>query len=391
MKRSLLTTLVAGLFATTANAGIVVPAGDWTLDINGNVNAYASANNAKNSNSIVGGIATVKDANGESHTQGINTGLLPAWLGISGKSRQNDLDVGFTISIQPNVSDNSAGGDSAAPLFRQSFLTFGDKSWGSIKLGKDLGVFASESILNDMTLLGVGGYSAGTAFSGSGHNTTYGGIGTGYIYPAWKAQVAYTTPNFNGLQATVAITNPNQTSGNELYQDRFGYEGKVTYDYLAGDVKGKLWTSAASYDVTTASNTYTAYAWDVGATANYGPFGVVGTYYDGKGAGTTTFGTNGVAADGARRDSDGYYVQGTYVTPVKTKIGLAYGRSSLDKANGDDLANLVDYNERVTVGAYHPLTKSLNLVAEYNQITSRAHSGVENESDTYSVGAILFF
>ncbi len=39
---------------------------------------------------------------------------------------------------------------------RQAFLTFGDKSWGSIKLGKDLGIYASDAILNDMTLLGVG-------------------------------------------------------------------------------------------------------------------------------------------------------------------------------------------------------------------------------------------
>ena len=41
---------------------------------------------------------------------------------------------------------------------RQAFLTFGDKSWGSVKVGKDLGIFGSTAILNDMTLLGVGAY-----------------------------------------------------------------------------------------------------------------------------------------------------------------------------------------------------------------------------------------
>ena len=392
MKKSLLATLLAGLFATSANAGIVIPAGEWTLDINGNVNAYASINNAKDNNTIVGGIATVKGTNGNSHTQGINTGLLPVWLGFSGKSRQNDLDIGFTISLQPNVSDNSATGDTAAPLFRQAYLTFGDASWGTVKLGKDIGVFGSDAIVNDMTLLGVGGYSAGTAFPGSGANTTYGGIGTGYIYPAWKAQVAYTTPNWDGLQATVAITNPNQASGNELYQDRFGYEGKVTYDYAVADVKGRAWTSMASYKITpTAGGEYTAYAWDLGATANYGPLGLTGYYYNGKGAGTTTFGSNGVDASGNRRDSDGYYVQATYATPFKTKLGVAYGRSNLDKSNASDSNSLVDSNERYTVGAYHPLTKSLNLVAEYNRVKAEAHSGVSNESDTYTAGAILFF
>jgi hypothetical protein len=28
--------------ASVANAGIVIPAGDWTLDVNGNVNAFAN-------------------------------------------------------------------------------------------------------------------------------------------------------------------------------------------------------------------------------------------------------------------------------------------------------------------------------------------------------------
>ena len=41
-------------------------------------------------------------------------------------------------------------------------------------------------------------------------STTLGGIGTGYIYAAWKGQIAYTTPNMNGFQATIGITNPNQ-------------------------------------------------------------------------------------------------------------------------------------------------------------------------------------
>ena len=35
-----------------------------------------------------------------------------------------------------------ATGDTKTPLNRQAFLTFGDASWGSVKLGKDLGIFA---------------------------------------------------------------------------------------------------------------------------------------------------------------------------------------------------------------------------------------------------------
>jgi len=399
---------VLAMSATAANAGIIIPAGDWTLDINGNVNAYANWTKADHAESITGGLAKAKDAVGEDKTQGINTGLLPSWLGFTGTTRQNDTDVSFTISMQPNVSSNGPTGDSSpATLFRQSFLTFGDKSWGSVKLGKDIGIFASDAILNDMTLLGVGA-NAGN----SGVSTTLGGIGTGYIYAAWKGQVAYTTPNMNGFQATVGITNPNQGIANsvsglgganasatgDLYQDRFGLEGKASYSFAADAFSGKIWVGGASYKVkyadlttTTASKEYSATAADIGVNVNAGNAGLTGYYYTGEGVGTTLFLGNGYHATLGKRDSDGGYLQATYVLPTKTKLGVAFGRSNLDKANGEGNTAMVDSNERTTVGLYHPLTKHLNLVGEWNQIETKAHSGIKNENTTGSLGAILFF
>jgi len=393
-----------------ANAGIIIPAGDWTLDINGNVNAFANWTKADHSgataSAVTGGLAKAKDANGEDKTQGINTGLLPSWLGFTGKTRQNDVDVEFTISFQPNVSANDVAGDAKTPLNRQAYVSFGDKSWGSVKLGKDLGIFAGDAILNDMTLLGVG---AGAANSGG--STTLGGIGTGYIYAAWKGQVAYTTPNFNGFQATVGITNPNQGASGvselssvtgDLYQDRFGLEGKASYSFSADNFSGKLWVSGISNKVTTGNNIsgtlsnvkeYSATGADIGANINAGNAGLTAYYYTGDGLGTTFALANGYNNTYGKRDSDGGYVQATYILPTKTKLGLAYGRSNLDLASGETAVDskIVDSNERKTVGLYHPLTKHLNLVAEWNQVESRAHGGNKQESTTGSLGAILFF
>jgi hypothetical protein len=439
--------------SATANAGIIIPAGEWTLDINGNVNAFASRTSTDklptvggSPVAILGGLAAADDLNGEDTAYSINTGLLPAWLGFTGTTRQNDIDVSFTISMQPNVSDNTEVGDSAGdtkggytgPLWRQAFVTFGDKSWGTVKLGKDLGVFAGQAILNDMTLLGVGG-GAGV----SGAATTLGGIGSGYIYPAWKGQIAYTTPNMNGFSATIAITNPNQGYGHgyvadvnvpvtgdsdtvaaELYQDRFGIEAQAMYEWT-GEVAGKVWASGATYDVTADGNnlgllqsdqttsatvdSFTASVFDIGATVSMGNATFTGYYYNGDGVGTTLFGNLGAAWDSTnakfnKRDSDGGYLQATYVIPTGTKLGIAYGVSNLDEASGENANNasgaqyagvdlyLLEKTERWTVGAYHPLTKHLNLVAEYNRIDSEAHkSGVDMDSDTVSLGAILFF
>jgi len=398
---------VLAMSATAANAGIIIPAGEWTLDVNGNVNAFANWTKVDHAAVITGGLAKAKDAVGEDNTQGINTGLLPAWLGFTGTTRQNDTDVSFTISMQPNVSSNGAAGDSAAPatLFRQANVTFGDKSWGSVKLGKDIGIFASDAILNDMTLLGVGGGALN-----SGGSTTLGGIGSGYIYAAWKGQVAYTTPNFNGFQATVGITNPNQgvsgsvdnngaanTNTGDLFQDRFGLEGKASYSFAADAFSGKIWVGGASYKVKTATTAstavkeYTATAADIGANINAGNVGLTGYYYVGEGAGTTFMLGNGYDKTSGKRDSDGGYIQATYILPTKTKFGVAFGRSNLDMASGEAASLLVDKNERTTVGLYHPLTKHLNLVGEWNQMETSSHSGLKNESTTGSLGAILFF
>ena len=163
--------------ASAANAGIMIPAGDWTLDIGGIVNTYYTHTSFSGDSPAGTAPLGLGDGKGD-NISNITTGLLPNYLSVSGKTRQNDLDVGFTISINPGSSTTSAGKQSAQQENRQAFLTFGDKSWGSIKVGKDLGIFASDAILNDMTLLGVGSGAGSLA----GNTTTLGRIGTGFMY-----------------------------------------------------------------------------------------------------------------------------------------------------------------------------------------------------------------
>ncbi len=207
----------------------------------------------------------------------------------------------------------------------------------------------------------------------------------------------YFTPPAN---AAAAIVNPNQIAGDApsdvartAYQDRFGLEGKASYSFAADNFAGKVWVSGASYDVTysTAGATYTATAADVGANVNAGNLGLTAYYYTGEGVGTTLFGSNGAGSAGQKRDSDGGYVQATYILPTKTKLGLAYGVSRLDGYATETPTTFVKENDRITLGLYHALTKHLNLVAEYNDVEATSHSQLKNEARTGSLGAILFF
>ena len=420
--------------SATADAGIIIPAGDWTLDIGGNVNTFVTSTRSTGAAGLGGGIYGAYDANstGAKTESNITTGLLPNYLSVSGSTRQNDLDVAFTISINPGSSTTRSGIQTTPnnQENRQAFLTFGDKSWGSIKIGKDIGLFAQDAILNDMTLLGVGRGAGGLA----GNTTTTGRIGSGFMYADWKAQANYTTPNMGGFQATAGVS---QAWNAWSISDAAGVSGgtagtaasgsatstgrgestpaidfKASYSFAANDITGKIWTSAtrqkvkslAQYNTATAASRTAivggdddAWAADVGANVNVAGFGLTGYYYNGEGIGQTHQLLDGFSAvDGKKRDSDGGYVQATYVLPTKTKLGVAWGESNLDRANAAD--RLGDTKDELwTVGAYHPLTKHLNLVAEYNHAThevrnstTAAHNG-ELKAKNVSLGAILFF
>ena len=388
--------------SASANAGIIIPAGDWTLDVSGNVNSFISNVKTDGTAAITGGLVDSSNAINNKSVNSIGTGLLPNFLSIGASTRQNDVDVAFVISIQPGGDVGSAGA-LGTQNNRQAFLTFGDKSWGSVKLGKDLGIFASDAILNDMTLLGVG------AGAGLG-NATYGRIGTGFQYADWKSQVAYTTPNMGGFQATVGLTQnwdvtaststgtaSSASSSTAGRSPSPAYEGKASYSFSNDQVNGKVWVSGITQKVTLASvraQDTTAYMGDIGANINFAGLGLTAYGYSGSGLGTTFQFLNGYTATGLARDSSGGYVQATYVLPTKTKVGISWGESTLDTEGATDAAantGLVKSNEMTTVGAYHPLTKHLNLVAEYSHIKSEAQSGVENKADSVSLGGILFY
>jgi predicted porin len=409
--------------SATANAGIIIPAGDWTLDISGNVNTFYTNTRFSGDDKAADGLyAKGAGEYGEGRSvNNITTGLLPNFLSVGGTTRQNDLDVAFTISINPGASTKNAGIQSAQQENRQAFMTFGDKSWGSIKLGKDLGIYASDAILNDMTLLGVGSAAGGLA----GNTTTLGRIGRGFMYADWKAQVAYTTPNMNGFQATVGVTQGwnaigsvalDSVGSNQRSGSAPAFEGKASYSWT-GDVAGKVWVSAISQKVQGLNNTVLgglstnglefadgsandltkssdrANAWDIGTSINVASLTLTGYYGQGKGIGQTVQLANGFDAAGKRRDSDQWYVQAMYAMPTKTKVGVSYGESTLDGNRSTDGWKEFE-NNMWTVGAYHPLTKHLNLVGEYSQAEDKLRetgNNLNSKAKTVSLGAILFF
>jgi len=177
---------------TQAVAGIDIEAGDWKIDFSGNINAFYVDSDCDHGpltqTTVTGGLACTGD-----NSASVRNGLLPAALVISVSTRQDNIDIGATVGLYPGINSTAAEGVNGAGLpaalqtpgidARQVFLTFGDKSWGTVKMGRDIGLFAQDAILDDMTLLGVGTAGASNVAPG---NTSLGRIGLGYIYTDWE-------------------------------------------------------------------------------------------------------------------------------------------------------------------------------------------------------------
>src|SRR6266850_5061619 len=239
--------------ASAVHAEIGFKAGAWDLSFSGNVNGFATWNKCDNSATAVNGGLACNNGIGGSKEMAIESGLLPSALVFGAKTSQSGLDIGVTFGFYPGITSSATGkrGIGASTIdLRQNFLTFGDKAGGTVKVGRDIGLFGSDAILADMTLLGVG---SGGAFGGG--NTTLGRIGVGYIYTDWIPQISYSSPKYGGFQYSAglfqgvdAVSTLGANSATLTGHEQPGLQAKGSYEWT-GSVGGKAWVSALSQKV----------------------------------------------------------------------------------------------------------------------------------------------
>jgi predicted porin len=400
--------------------------GSWTFSFNGEINVdyiYSSCETPSQAAAIGGGLTCVGSASG-TNVSNVGNGLLPAAFSFGVATTQDGIDLAAHLGLYPGIATNdggspnlqaTAGGPTNTALgttgldIRQVYMTFGNKDMGTFTLGRNIGLFGADVILNDMTLPGVG--APGSAASPAPSNTTLGGIGFGYIYTDWLAQMDYTTPDMSGFAVTVGIFDPlNSLSdiGTADPKKAPGFHAKLTYT-LAIAEGTKLYLSAAGlsqnqyYETPTVPVTtynYTGTGADFFAKFDLQDLELIGYYYHAKGLGSTAL-FDGGAFDGGptpgqTRTSSGYLGQVTYkFGPVK--LGVNYGRSILDYANAFDQAanpDLLANNQKFTVGVYYSLTKALMLLAEGSRVESHSQMVTEphtNGASTFNIGAYLGF
>jgi predicted porin len=410
--------------------------GEVDICTKGDISFFAVEDSPERSpTSVTGGLVPA----GNHDSNAIRGGLLPSSFQVSLATHQMGLDIGayFGVYIGGNNIGVGTGGNPlnangpGAPFalgtagvdFRQVFGTIGNPAWGTFKVGRDIGVFASDAILNDLTLFGVGSPSANFAPG----NTSLGRIGIGYIYADFIPQITYKSPTWAGFYFQVAAMTPmdeiaafgDPTSGNMTGHELPMGQAKVSYTgSWSPDVKLTLSSSgviqkqqadclaitgggfASSCVTMTPDTSTTAWAVDGFAMLDIYGFNFVAYGYTGKGVGTTGLFFDGVDLVGDPRKSFGGYLQGAYtfaggwLLPNPFTVGGSWGVSRLDTANATDAANvsfeclnlatcLVRENESWIVFARYKLTKWASIQAEYVNTTAKSQTFTDAAGNTF--------
>jgi hypothetical protein len=395
--------------------GIGVHIGPVDVSVSGEVNAFYvhdRVDKVPSSGAIAGGLASA----GNTDSSSVRSGLLPGNFSIMINTVQKGLDIGITFGLYPGLNSvtqvggaNSAGSPQALGTsgidFRQQFITVGNSRIGTFKAGRDIGMFGSEAILNDLTLLGVGSTGGGNI---APSNTSFGRIGLGYIYCDFIPQLTYMSPSFAGVQAGVGVFTPLDTvnfsglSGALTGHDQPQFQAKLTYTLPTGTMgraKAKLWTNGITQKLESNSaaealqvrHSLQGSGIDYGGKLTIGGADILAYGYNGYGIGTTGLFFDAVTPSGGKRDSHGYYFQGAYTFNGKLTLTGSYGLSHLDLAPGEVNSSLMKDNSSEVGALRFKLTDWLSLVAEYTHTDAKSHGGNSTSSDSVAAGSFLFF
>jgi len=407
-------------FSGSALAQLVMQMGNgWSFTVAGNVNAFGvyTDGTVSQPGAITGGLVA------EEQITRIRTGLLPAFFTAEVKGNEAGFDLSAFFGFAPQINSNGAHDNFGAQIdMRQVYMTVGGKEWGSLLVGRNLGLYQRHNILTDLTLFGAGPSGGGVGSGG----TTLGRIGFGYLYPNFNAQLTYTSPATSPFQLTLGLFDPSAIEGNS---HSFGFtrsprvETELTFTQQLSEKNGSnqptstltAWVGGtyqhASANVDKRTTAPTPVAVDagpsidavggaLGAKVDIGGVSLVGSGYLSSGLGTTLmfdFANTAVDANDKARTSWGYMAQLAYAVPAtNVVVGGAWGESRMVESDADKTVTaagdpLIKANSAATASIQYNWTKSLKNVLEATYAQSEAFSGAKKKSFQGALGLMLFF
>ncbi|MDN5874052.1 MAG: porin, partial [Sinobacteraceae bacterium] len=206
--------LVGMAFCPKPASALSISGNDWKVTLGGEINGFYEYSSCSGGTQV-GGLALGGNAlgcAGRGGASSIGNGLLPNILSATFTTNQAGWDLSAKTSLMTSIATTTNVSANNSLDVRQAYFTFGKKSVGTFKIGRDYGIFASNAILSDMTLIGVGvpaqsQIRAGGTDGVSGR-VALGHIGAGYSYLGSYGQITYTSPTFSGFTFSGGVFSP---------------------------------------------------------------------------------------------------------------------------------------------------------------------------------------
>jgi hypothetical protein len=428
---------VMALASTSVDSKILLMSQEgWEVSFDGAANAFIMKNSGNDVPSVRGGNVQAADTYapviGANDDTSIVTGLLPNVWGMTLKApTANGLDVSARLGLYTHMNggQNSLG-NGEINIRETSGSVAG--SFGTVLVGRSLGIHQSNAILNDMLLFGVG-----AAASAGNSNTTLGRIGLGYLYTDFKPQVSWTLPGMDALGgnfgAKVGIFDPSDIAADTAAfsatdKNSPRVEAQITYNGGIGDLGINLWVDGTYQNTDrseseAASRTQQEHSPGAGAAVmnqndnrdtdvdsagvgfgtklSYQGFSLVasGFYASALGIRGQHSLQSGAAATGAlddvgtKRNSYGGYLQGTYDFGQGTSAGYSYGGNCLHRTGSDIQTRGVMNCQTMHSGMiWHNVTDNFRLIAEGGYTEKTWYLADSDQEDSFGdVGAFFFW
>lgn len=248
-------------------------------------------------------------------------------------------------------------------------------NFGTVNLGKGLGLFNSTSIADAGSAMGVGRFAGPDAA-----DATLGRIGVGYTFANFNPRIVYTIPSLGGLQVKVGLINPEKPDGPsavvETVTPRLETQIIYTVDLDSGTLD--IWGGgmAQTVNVIDPDFEYIISGWDSGARLEASGFRVTAAYSETKGVGADgLIGINLIGNGLAEADvkASQWYGEGQY-TFNGFSLGVSYGEGS-QEATETVLGSSPDITNKLLMGfARYKVTPNLTWIGELQNFESEAQA-----------------
>ena len=424
---------VMALASTNVDSKILLMSQEgWEVSFDGAANAFIMQNSGTNAPTTSGGTAVSFDGTADiiaaANTEtSIVTGLLPNVWGMTLKApTANGLDMSARLGLYTHMNGGENALGNGQINIRETSGTISG-FFGSVLVGRSLGIHQSNAILNDMLLFGVG-----ASASAGNSNTTLGRIGVGYLYTDFQPMVAWTLPELgNGFAAKVALLDPKDVAADTVANSATDHsaprvEAQITWngDFFQTGVGVNLWVDGtyqhtgrtaaetqsrqASAGVDREHDSVESAGVGFGTKLSYEGFSLVATGFYASGLGMrgqhsvlpimqanlgTPVSTGALDDDGKERKTYGGYIQGTFDFGQGTNVGYSYGGNYM-RMTGSDMNNLGTTNANTMHSGmiWHNVTDNFRLIAEGGYAEKSWYLADDDQEDTFGgVGAFFFW